>query len=85
VTSVEDILAFVDGERTERHRPEEPAFGNVLRLEGRLATIMTPVADVAWLACCPRAKLQRLRDAPLAPAVCGATSQVIGIAESHDI
>ncbi|MHB1216515.1 MAG: hemolysin family protein, partial [Thiobacillus sp.] len=52
VTSVEDILAFVDeGERMGAIAPEESQlFGNVLRLEDwRLATVMTPASDVAWL------------------------------------
>jgi putative hemolysin len=92
VTSVEDILAFVDeGERTGAIAPEESQlFGNVLRLEDwRLATIMTPVADVAWLdLLSPREhNLRVLRDAPHSrlPVCKGDLQQVIGIAESHDI
>jgi putative hemolysin len=92
VTSVEDILAFVDeGERTGAIAPEESQlFGNVLRLEDwRLATIMTPVADVAWLdLLSPREhNLRVLQDAPHSrlPVCKGDLQQVIGIAESHDI
>ena len=92
VTSVEDILAFVDeGERAGSIAPEESQlFGNVLRLEDwRLATIMTPVADVAWLdLLSPRAhNLRVLMDAPHSrlPVCKGDLQQVIGIVESHDI
>lgn len=92
VTSVEDILAFVDeGERSGAIAPEESQlFGNVLRLEDwRLATIMTPVADVAWLdLLSPREhNLRVLQDAPHSrlPVCKGDLQQVVGIAESHDI
>lgn len=92
VTSVEDILAFVDeGERAGSIAPEESQlFGNVLRLEDwRLATIMTPVADVAWLdLLSPREhNLRVLMEAPHSrlPICKGDLQQVIGIAESHDI
>ncbi len=92
VTSIEDILAFVDeGERAGAIAPEESRlFGNVLRLEDwRLATIMTPVADVAWLdLLSPREhNLRVLMDAPHSrlPVCKGDLQQVIGIAESHDI
>ncbi len=92
VTSVEDILAFVDeGERAGSIAPEESQlFGNVLRLEDwRLATIMTPVADVAWLdLLSPREhNLRVLQDAPHSrlPVCKGDLQQVVGIAESHDI
>lgn len=92
VTSVEDILAFVDeGERAGAIAPEESQlFGNVLRLEDwRLATIMTPVADVAWLdLLSPREhNLRVLMEAPHSrlPVCKGDLQQVIGIAESHDI
>lgn len=92
VTSVEDILAFVDeGERAGSIAPEESQlFGNVLRLEDwRLATIMTPVADVAWLdLLSPREhNLRVLMEAPHSrlPVCKGDLQQVIGIAESHDI
>lgn len=92
VTSIEDILAFVDeGERRGTIAPEESElFGNVLRLEDwRLATIMTPVADVAWLdLLSPREhNLRTLKEAPHSrlPICKGDLQQVIGIAESHDI
>ena len=92
VTSVEDILAFVDeGQRSGAIAPEESElFGNVLRLEDwRLATIMTPVADVAWLdLLSPREhNLRVLQDAPHSrlPVCKGDLQQVVGIAESHDI
>lgn len=92
VTSIEDILAFVDeGERAGSIAPEESQlFGNVLRLEDwLLATIMTPVADVAWLdLLSPREhNLRVLMEAPHSrlPICKGDLQQVIGIAESHDI
>ncbi len=92
VTSIEDILAFVDeGERTGTIAPEESElFGNVLRLEDwRLATVMTPASDVAWLdLLSPREdNLRILKEAPHSrlPICKGDLQQVIGIAESHDI
>jgi putative hemolysin len=92
VTSVEDILAFVDeGARSGALAPEEShMMGNVLRLEDRrLAAIMTPVADVAWLdLLAPRDEnLRTLREAPHSqlPVCKGDLQQVVGIAESHDI
>lgn len=92
VTSVEDILAFVDeGERSGALNPEEShMMGNVLRLEDRrLAAVMTPVADVAWLdLLAPREEnLRMLREAPHSqlPVCKGDLQQVVGIAESHDI
>jgi putative hemolysin len=92
VTSVEDILAFVDeGERAGSIAPEESElFGNVMRMEGwRLATIMTPASDVAWLdLLSPREdNLRLLHEAPHSqlPVCNGDLQQVIGIAESHDI
>jgi putative hemolysin len=92
VTSVEDILAFVDeGERAGSIAPEESQlFGNVLRLEDwRLATIMTPTSDVAWIdLLSPREhNLRLLQEAPHSqlPICKGDLQQVIGIAESHDI
>jgi putative hemolysin len=92
VTSMEDILAFVDeGERAGSIAPEESElFGNVMRLEGwRLATIMTPASDVAWLdLLSPREEnLRLLKEAPHSrlPICKGDLQQVIGIAESHDI
>ena len=92
VTSAEDILAFVDeGERSGALAPEESHMvGNVLRLEDRrLAAIMTPVADVAWLdLLAPREEnLRTLREAPHSqlPVCKGDLQQVVGIAESHDI
>lgn len=92
VTSVEDILAFVDeGARSGALAPEEShMMGNVLRLEDRrLAAIMTPVADVTWLdLLAPREEnLRTLREAPHSqvPVCKGDLQQVVGIAESHDI
>ncbi len=92
VTSVEDILAYIDeGERSGTIAPEESLLvGNVLRLDDRrLAAIMTPIADVAWLnLTAPREyNLGVLRDAPHSqlPVCKGDLQQVIGIAESHDI
>lgn len=92
VTSVEDILAFVDeGARAGALAPEEShMMGNILRLEDRrLAAVMTPVNDVAWLnLLAPRAdNLHMLREAPHSqvPVCNGDMQQVVGIAESHDI
>jgi putative hemolysin len=92
VTSMEDILAFVDeGERAGSIGPEESQlFGNVLRLEDwRLATVMTPASDVAWLdlLSAREENLRVLKEAPHArmPICKGDLQQVIGIAESHDI
>ena len=92
VTSVEDILAFVDeGERSGAIAPEEShLFGNVLRLEDwRLATIMTPTTDVAWIDLLDTREhnLRLLQEAPHSrlPVCKGDLQQVIGIAESHDI
>ncbi|MFA5082949.1 MAG: hemolysin family protein [Hydrogenophilaceae bacterium] len=92
LTSIEDILAFVDeGERSGALNPEEShMMGNVLRLEDRrLASVMTPVADVAWLnLLAPREdNLHMLREAPHSqvPVCKGDMQQVVGIAESHDI
>ena len=92
VTSMEDILAYVDeGERAGAIAPEESQlFGNVMRLEDwRLAAIMTPASDVAWLdLLSPREhNLRLLQEAPHSqlPVCKGDLQQVIGIAESHDI
>jgi len=92
VTSVEDILAFVDeGERSGTIAPEESHMvGNVLKLEDRrLAAIMSPIADVVWLdLMAPREhNLRILREAPHSqlPICKGDLQHVIGIAESHDI
>lgn len=92
VASVEDILAFVDeGARSGTLNLEEShMMGNVLRLEDRrLAAVMTPVSDVAWLdLLAPREdNLRMLREAPHSqvPVCKGDMQQVVGIAESHDI
>jgi len=92
VTSVEDILAYIDeGERSGTIAPEESVLvGNVLRLDDRrIGAIMIPVADVAWLnLTAPREhNLRVLREAPHSqlPVCKGDLQQVIGIAESHDI
>lgn len=92
VTSIEDILAYVDeGERAGEIAPEEShLLGNVFRLEDwRVAAIMTPAADVAYI------DLQRphehnlavLRESPHAqmPICKGHLQQTIGVVESHDI
>lgn len=92
ITSIEDILAFVDeGEKTGAIAPEESRLmENVLRLDDRrLASIMTPTADVAYLdLLAPRERnLRLLLEAPHSqlPVCKGDLQQVIGIAESHDI
>ncbi len=92
ITSVEDIIAFVDeGAKVGAIAPEEShLLGNVLRLEDRrLAAIMTPTADVAYLdLLAPRERnIRLLREAPHSqlPVCKGDLQQVIGIAESHDI
>ena len=92
VTSMEDILAYVDeGERAGSNAPEESElFGNVMRLEEwRLATVMTPASDVAWVdLLSPREhNLRLLQEAPHSqlPVCKGDLQQVIGIVESHDI
>jgi len=92
VTSVEDILAYIDeGERSGTIAPEESVLvGNVLRLDDRrIGAIMIPIADVAWLnLTAPREdNLRVLREAPHSqlPVCKGDIQQVIGIAESHDI
>ncbi len=92
ITSVEDILAFVnEGTKAGALAPEEShLMGNVLRLEDRrLAAIMTPAADVVFLnLLAPKDQnLKLLRDAPHSqlPVCKGSIQQVIGIAESHDI
>ncbi|MGO9445274.1 MAG: hemolysin family protein [Thiobacillaceae bacterium] len=92
ITSVEDILAFVDeGAKMGSFAPEEShLMGNVMRLEDRrLAAIMTPSADVTYLdLLAPRERnLRLLREAPHSqlPVCKGDLQQVIGIAESHDI
>ena len=92
VTSIEDILAYVDeGERCGTLAPEESHLvGNVLRLDDRrLASIMTPIADVVWLnLLAPRAENMRiLSDTPHSymPVCKGDLQHVIGITESHDI
>ncbi len=92
VTSIEDILAFVDeGERSGALNLEEShMMGNVLRLEDRrLAAVMTPVGDVVWVnLLAPREdNLRMLQEAPHSqlPVCKGDMQQVVGIAESHDI
>lgn len=92
ITSVEDIIAFVnEGEKSGALAPEEHRImSNVLRLEERrLAAIMTPTADVVYLnLLSPREyNLKQLREAPHSqlPVCKGDLQQVIGIAESHDI
>lgn len=60
VTSMEDILAYVDeGERAGSIAPEESKlFGNVMRLEDwRFATVMALASDVAWRTSCRRVSI----------------------------
>ena len=92
VTSIEDILAYVDeGERSGTLEPEEShLLSNVLRLDERhLASIMSPIADVDWLnLMAPRAdNLRVLRESPHSqlPVCKGDLQHVVGIAKSHDI
>ena len=92
ITSAEDLLAFVDeSAKVGAIAPEEShLLGNVLRLEDRrLAAIMTPTADVAYLdMLAPRERnLRLLREAPHSqlPICKGDLQKVIGIAESHDL
>lgn len=92
VTSVDDILAFVDeGFKAGAIAHEEShLLGNVLRLEDRrIASIMTPTADVACLdLLAPREQnIRVLQNAPHSqlPVCKRDLQQVIGVAESHDI
>ena len=92
VTSIEDILAFVDeGERAGTLAPEEShLLNNVLRLDERhLTSIMSPIAEVDWLnLMAPREdNLRVLRESPHSqlPVCKGDLQHVIGIAKSHDI
>lgn len=92
VTSVEDILAYVnEGARTGAIAPEgSHLMGNVLRLEDRrLASIMTPAADVTYLdiMVAKENNLKLLKENPHSqlPVCKGGMQHVIGIAESHDI
>lgn len=92
VISVEDILAYVDeGQRAGEIAPEEShLLGNVLRLEDRrVAAIMTPAADVAYLDLLrPREhNMGVLRESPHAqmPLCKGHLQHVVGVVESHDI
>ena len=92
VISVEDILAYVDeGQRAGEIAPEEShLLGNVFRLEDRrVAAIMTPAADVAYLDLLrPREhNLGVLRESPHAqmPICKGHLQHAIGVVESHDI
>jgi len=92
VISVEDILAYVDeGQRAGEIAPEEShLLGNVFRLEDRrVAAIMTPAADVAYLDLLrPREhNLGVLRESPHAqmPICKGHLQHAIGVVQSHDI
>ncbi len=92
VISVEDILAYVDeGRRAGEIAPEEShLLGNVFRLEDRrVAAIMTPAADVAYLDLLrPREhNLGVLRESPHAqlPICKGHLQHAVGVVESHDI
>jgi putative hemolysin len=92
VTSIEDILAYVDeGTRSGTLEPEEShLLSNVLRLDERhLASIMSPIAEVDWLnLMAPREdNLRVLRESPHSqlPVCKGDLQHVIGIARSHDI
>ena len=92
VISVEDILAYVDeGERAGEIAPEEShLLGNIFRLEDRrVAAIMTPAADVAYLDLLRphEHNLIVLRDHPHArmPICKGDLQRAVGVIESHDI
>ena len=92
MTSVEDIIAYVDeGEKTGALAPEESRLvGNVLRLDDRhLPAIMTPIADVTYLdlLASREQNLTLLRNAPHSqlPVCKGDTQQIVGVAESYDI
>ena len=92
INSVEDILAFVNegGKSGAIAEDESRLMGNVLRLDDRrLASIMTPAADVAYLdLLAPRERnLSLLREASHSqmPVCKGDLQNVIGIADSHDI
>jgi putative hemolysin len=92
VISVEDILAYVDeGERAGEIAPEEShLLNNVFRMEDRrVAAIMTPAADVAYLDLQrPREhNLSVLRESPHAqmPICKGNLQNPIGVVESHFI
>ncbi len=92
VSSVEDILAFLDeSAKAGALAPEEThLLGNVLRLEDRrLASVMTPVSDIAFidLKASREENLSLLRESPhsMLPVCKGGFQQIIGVAESHDI
>lgn len=92
VTSVEDILAFVnEGAKSGELAPEEShMLGNVLKLEDRrLASMMTPISDVAFIELqdSVEAHFKLLRDAPHSrlPVCRGGMQNVIGVMEAHDI
>ncbi|HEY1057660.1 MAG TPA: hemolysin family protein [Limnobacter sp.] len=92
VNSVEDILAFLnENQQDGALAPEEThLMGNVLRLEDRrLAAVMTPVSDVAWINLdAPLTQnLLTLREAPhsVLPVCKGNLQEVVGVMESHDI
>lgn len=92
VTSVEDILAFVnEGAKSGELAPEEShMLGNVLKLEDRrLASMMTPISDVAFIELLDpvEAQFKLLREAPHSrlPVCRGGMQNVIGIMEAHDI
>lgn len=92
VTSIEDILAYVDEiERSGTLEPEEShLLSNVLRLDERhLASIMSPIADVDWLnLMAPREdNLRVLLESPHSqlPVCKGDLQHVVGIAKSHYI
>lgn len=92
VSSVEDILAFLnESEKSGSIAAQEThLMGNVLRLEDRrLAAVMTPVSDIAWLNLegTQEENLRTLREAPhsVLPVCKGNLQQVVGLAESHDI
>lgn len=92
MTSVEDIIAYVDeGEKTGALAPEESRLvGNVLRLDDRyLPAIMTPLADVTYLdlLISDEENLRLLRSAPHSqlPVCKGNAQQIVGVVESYDI
>lgn len=92
VTSIEDILAYVDeGKRCGTLAPEESHLvGNIFKFDDRsLASIMTPITDVAWLNLkAPKEENMRtLRETPHSrmPICNGDLQHIIGIVESQHI
>ncbi|MDQ8023876.1 MAG: hemolysin family protein [Moraxellaceae bacterium] len=92
VTSVEDILAYVDeSERSGQiGREESQLLGNVFRLDDRrAAAAMTPVIDVRYIDLTrPRDQnLSLLRDHPqrFFPVCKGDMQQIVGVVDSREL